>query len=544
MLQSVMLSAENQVPPLTANAFTTDPVAGAVLDEFAPWARDRAAALGALAGDPAVQEAVRQANRHVPELHTHDRFGNRWDTVEFHPAYHECMALGFGHGVHSLAWTAEEPGGHVARGVLSYLWNQIENGTACPTGMAYAAVPGLRAAGVPEEWVGKVLAQGYDPRQVPIAEKSCATIGYAMTEKQAGSDLRATVTTAEPVGPTGTGQEYLITGHKWFCSAPMSDGFFTLARTANGISCLFLPRILPDGSRNRMHFQRLKDKCGNRSNASSEVEFAGALGWLVGQEGRGISTILDSAHYTRLDFAIGSAGLQRHAIALAVQHARHRHAFGVPIIEHDSMRQVLADLVLDWQGATRLAFRLAAAADSDDASEHLLLRVLTPVAKFWNCHRTPAVVGEALECIGGNGYVEEHPMARLYREAPLNAIWEGTTNMMAMDLDRVLDREPKTYRVLLDEIALAAGAHHDLDRAIAALEHAEPTGGHRRGGRATATLLSLALQASLVCRAGDAAVADAFCSTRLGADSLPGFGVADLPKSQAAAILATFGAAA
>ncbi len=532
---------ENQTPDFTGyNAFTNDPLARSVVAESAPWAAPRCTDLGALAGDPEVQEAARLANRHSPELRTHDRYGHRSDTVDFHPAYHRCMSLGFGHGVHSLAWTAPEPGAHVARAVMSYLWNQIESGTACPTGMAYAAIPGLRTDGIPDGWAQKTLAQGYDPRHLPLSEKSAATIGYAMTEKQGGSDLRATQTSAVPVALAGTGEWYLITGHKWFCSAPMSDGFFTLAQTARGISCLFMPRVLEDGTRNALHFQRLKDKCGNRSNASSEVEFAQARGWLVGEEGRGISTILTSAHFTRLDFAVGSAGLERQAISLAMHHAEHRTSFGVPLVEHDSMRRVLADLILDWQGASRLAFRLAACADSDDESERLLLRILTPIAKFWNCKRVSVVVEEALECIGGNGFIEEHPMARLYREAPLNSIWEGTSNMMTMDLDRTLDREPKTFDVILDEIRSAAGANADLDRSIAALEAMGPTSGRRPNGRAMATLLSLTTQASLLCRYAEPTVADAFCATRLGSDLLPGFGAADFAPSESAAVLNSF----
>lgn len=532
---------ENQVPPLCEyNAFTSDPLLVELIRRGAPWAAGQCAALGAAVGDPAVQESARQANRHVPELRTHDRHGHRLDQVDFHPAYHDCMSLAFGHGVHALAWTAEKPGGHVARAALSYLWNQVENGTACPTGMAYAAVPGLRTQGAPTGWVDKLLTFGYDPRSIPIEQKSAITMGYAMTEKQGGSDLRATQTSAVPTGARGPGEAYLLTGHKWFCSAPMSDGFFTLATTEAGVSCFLLPRVLPDGTRNRIHFQRLKDKCGNRSNASSELEYTKAWGVLVGEEGRGVSTILTSAHFTRLDFAIGSAGLQRHAISLALHHAEQRTAFGKTLTEHDSMRRTLADLILEWHGATRLAFRLAAAADSDDETERLLLRLLTPIAKYWNCKRAPLVVQESLECIGGNGYVEDHPMARLYREAPLNSIWEGTSNMMAMDVERSLDREPKTLRVLLDEIRLAAGTHPDLDRAIARLETLEAIGDRRPNGRATITLLALATQASLLCRHADPAVADAFCASRLGRDLLPGFGAAEFSPTQLDAILGGF----
>jgi putative acyl-CoA dehydrogenase len=539
---TLTIEPTNQAPArIGFNAFADDPLLRAIVTDAAPWAADQCSTLGALAGDPDVQEAARQANRHSPELRTHDRHGARLDQVDFHPAYHDCMRLAYGHGVHSLSWTTSEPGGHTARAALSYLWNQIENGTACPTGMSYAAVPGLHLPGVPAGWAEKAMAWGYDPRQVPMDAKSAVTIGYGMTEKQGGSDLRATVTTAEPVGAGGTGAEYLITGHKWFCSAPMSDGFFSLAYTPRGLSCFFLPRILADGTRNRMHFQRLKDKCGNRSNASSEVEFHAALGYLVGEDGRGVSTILGSSHFTRLDFAIGSAGLERHAIALALHHAQHRAAFGKRLVEHPEMARLLADLMLDWHGATRLAFRLAACADSESETERLLLRVLTPMAKFWNCKRAPVVVAEALECLGGNGFIEEHPMARLYREAPLNSIWEGTANMMTMDVDRSLLREPKIYRVVLDEIALAAGAHPDLDRTLVALAGMQPSSGAWPGGRAGTSLLALALQASLLCRHAEAAVAEAFCATRLGRDSLPGFGITAFDAATTAAILRSFG---
>jgi putative acyl-CoA dehydrogenase len=522
---------ENQVPPLSGfNAFDDDPLLGELVAAGAPWARDRCVALGAVVGDPGVQEAARLANRYPPELRTHDPQGSRLDQVDYHPAYHQCMALAFGHGVHALAWTADQPGGHVARAALSYLWNQVENGTACPTGMAYAAVPALRASERLVGWAEKLAVFGYDPHSVPLEEKTAVTIGYAMTEKQGGSDLRANQTRAVPIGRRGEGEAYLVTGHKWFCSAPMSDGFFVLATAEAGVSCFFLPRVLPDGTRNRIHFQRLKDKCGNRSNASSEVEYADARGVLVGEEGRGISTILTSAHFTRLDFAVGSAGLERQAIALALHHAEHRLAFAKPLVEHDSMRRTLADLILEWEGATRLAFRLAAAADSDDDSERLLLRLLTPVAKYWNCKRVALVVAEALECVGGNAYVEEHPLARLYREAPLNSVWEGTSNMMAMDVERILDRDPKALEVLLDDVRLAAGANRDLDRALAGLEDLAP-GSPRPNARAVTTRLALAVQGALLCRFSVPEVADAFCASRLGGGALPGFGTAEFPRT-------------
>ncbi|MGH9041755.1 MAG: acyl-CoA dehydrogenase family protein [Acidimicrobiia bacterium] len=533
-------TVENQVELRAGvNAYTEDPLVVELVGAAAPWATGRCQALGAVVGDPATMELARLANRHHPELRTHDPVGRRLDRVEFHPAYHDLMGMAFGHGVHALSWTAGLPGAHVARAALSYLWNQAENGTGCPTGMAYAAVPALREEAVLEPWLEKVTAFGYDPRHLPMAGKEAVTIGYGMTEKQGGSDLRANQTRAVPVGKRGPGQEYLVTGHKWFFSAPMSDGFFVLAAAEAGVSCFFLPRLLEDGTPNRLHFQRLKDKCGNRSNASSEVEFSEAWGVLVGEEGRGIATALTSADYTRLDFAVGSAGLQRRAIALALHHTEQRQAFGKPLAEHDSMRRMLADLILEWEAGTRLAFRVAAAADSEEESEHLVLRLLTPVAKFWNCKRVSPVVEEALECIGGNAYVEEHPMARLYREAPLNSVWEGTANMMVMDVERTLDRRPEALAAVLDEVRPTAGAHPEIARSLGLLDGVA-AGGPRPNGRAVTTLLALTVQASLLARHSPPAVTDAFCQARLGEAPMPGFGVAELTPAQMDTVVGRF----
>jgi putative acyl-CoA dehydrogenase len=514
---------DNLVDDLTGvDAFSNDKIASAVITEHAPWSRPHAAGLGQRVWAPETLAAARDAHRHGPELRTHDRLGNRIDVVDFHPAYHELMRLAFGYGVHALAWTAGQPGAHLARAVLSYLWNQVDGATACPTGMAYAAVPMLRATPELAPYAERLAVHDYDPAYAPIETKRAATIGYAMTEKHGGSDLRANVTAARPLGRRGPGEAYRLDGHKWFCSAPMSDGFFTVAQTEVGPGCFFVPRWTPDGQPNRFELQRLKDKLGNRANASAELEYHDTWAVLVGDEGRGIRTILESSHLTRLDFAVGSAGLIRAALSQALHHADHRRAFGSLLSDLPVHAPVLADLALEWAGAAHLAFRLARALDSDDEAERLLARILTPVAKYWNCKRAPVVAAEAIECVGGNGYIEEHPLPRYYREAPLNAIWEGTSNMMVLDVARVLDREPKAVEPLLDEIRAAAGAEPRLADAAADIESAvlRPVD----TGRRLVTQLALAAQAALLVRHAPPAVADAFCASRLGGDWGPTFG--------------------
>lgn len=514
----------NLVPDLTGvNAFDGDRIATAVLARHAPWARERASALGARVWDPAVLKAARDAQRHTPELRTLDRLGTEVHDVDFHPSYHQLMGLGFGSGVHSLAWTAGEPGAHAARAVLSYLWNQIDGSTACPLGMAYAAIPVLRSQPELAPFAQAVAAEAYDPRDVPIAQKSSATIGYFMTEKQGGSDLRANVTVARPVGRRGPGETYLVDGHKWFASVPMSDAYLTVARTEGGVSCLLVPRRRPDGTLNGIRINRLKDKLGNRANASSEIEYHGAEAVLVGEEGRGIRTILASAEYTRLDFAVGSAGLMRAALSQALHHNDSRTAFGAPLSQLPVQAPVLADLVLEWAGAAHLGFRVASAEDAPgDVGEALLSRLLTPVAKFWNCRRVPAVTEEVIQSIGGNAYVEEHPCPRYYREAPLNAIWEGTSNMMVTDVGRVLTREPKAIEPVLDEIRPVAGEHPLVAAALAEIEAlaASP----EETTRYLVTRIALAVQAALLVRHAPTAVADAFVASRLGTGWGPGFG--------------------
>ena len=515
---------ENLVPDLNdVNAFTADTLASGIVAAYAPWSRERAATLGSAVWQPQTLKAARDAQRYVPELRTLDRLGNEIYDVEFHPAYHELMSLAFGSGVHALAWTAEEPGAHTARAVLSYLWNQVDGSTACPTGMAYASIPILRSQPELAPWAERVAAHDYDPAYAPIETKRAATIGYFMTEKHGGSDLRANVTVARPVGERGPGAGYIVNGHKWFASAPMSDAYLTVAQTPGGLSCLLVPRWRPDGTLNGVRLNRLKDKLGNRANASSEVEYHDAYAILVGEEGHGVRTILSSAEYTRLDFAIGSAGLMRAALSQALFYNDRRCAFGSRLSQLPIQAPVLADLALEWAGAAHLGFRVARAEDHpDDVSERLVSRLLTPVAKFWNCRRVSGVTEEVIQSIGGNAYIEEHPCPRYYREAPLNSIWEGTSNMMVMDVGRVLTREPKAIEPVLDEIRPAAVEHPRLADAVADIEALitapEDT------ARYLVTRIALAVQAALLVEHAPTAVADAFIASRLGGNWGPGYG--------------------
>ena len=519
------------------NAFAQDRALHARVEHGAPWALQKCSRLGALAGDEAMQDAARLANAHDPVLRSHDRFGNRIDWVEYHPAWHQLMHAAFSHEVHSLAWTTEQGGGHFARAVLSYLWNQVENGVGCPTGMAYAAVAGFEGRPEFALWREKTLQADYDPRRLPLQAKRAAVIGYAMTEKQGGSDLRQTQTTARALGSAeGGGRAYSITGHKWFCSVPVADGFYTLAQTHSGVSCLFVPRVLPDASPNRFFIQRLKDKCGNRSNASSEIEYHDTWALLVGEEGRGIREILSHAHLTRLDFAVGSAGLMRQALTLAISHAQSRSGFGRPMAELPMQANVLADLALDCEAAMLGALRVAAATDHlhDDEQERLFARVATPVMKFWNCQRAPNFTAECVQVHGGNGFIMENPIARLYREAPLNSIWEGTSNMMCMDVLRALQREAGCRDAFMTELQRQHGKHARLDRAIADLAHrldtAHADDGHARG---VVTRMAYLLQAAQMLEHSPAAVADMFIRTRLGDEWMHVYGTlpasADIP---------------
>lgn len=528
----------NQVPILADyDAFAADSVLKAATTAFdAGWASERLHEAGRTVGSAEVQELARLANRFTPELRTHDRFGNRIDEIAFHPAWHELMALAIGQETHALAWNRPGPGAQVARAALSYLWSQGESGICCPISMTYAAIPILRQEpGLWGEWGGLLSSNRYDRRQMAASVKTGATVGTAMTEKQGGSDLRQTQT----VATENADGSWSLSGHKWFFSVPHSDLFLTLARTAEGISCFVVPGWLPDGARNGIAIQRLKDKCGNRSNASSEVEFRGAIGRMIGEPGRGLRTGLAMNQGSRLDIAAASAGQMRLAVSLAAHHAQHRRAFQKALIDQPIMQNVLADLAIEAEAAAWLAFRLFAALDRQEASEseRLLARIGAPIAKYWVAKRTPAVVVEALECHGGNGFIEENPMARLYREAPLNSIWEGSGNVICLDVLRSLAREPGTIAALRDEMHAAAGADRRYDAQLRALE-TEFIDLARQEGQARRLVerLALLLQASLLLRHAPHAVADAFIASRLDGGWSGHFG--DLPLSVDAAALA------
>jgi putative acyl-CoA dehydrogenase len=519
-----MDTPDNQ-PPLLAgyNAFTADRWLGAVVARLGLECIAREAnLLGEFVGSESGQQLAELANRFTPELKTHDRFGKRIDTVDYHPAYHELMSRAIGAGVHSLAWTAKT-NGFSSRAVLFYLWNQLENGTACPVTMTFASIPVLRRAPeIAREWEAKILANAYDPRPLPMARKPGVTIGMALTEKQGGSDLRTVQSTATPA----SGDEYLLEGHKWFCSAPMSDAFFTLARLPEGVTCFFLPRTLDDGTRNPLRIQRLKDKCGNRSNASSEIEFAQTRVRLVGEPGRGIATLIEMAHHTRFDIVVGCAGMMRAVLNQALHHAKHREAFGKRVADHALMQNVLADMALETEAATLIAFRLSQAFDASavDTRERAVQRILTPIAKFWLCKRLPAITAEAMECLGGGGYVEEAPLARFFRESPLNGIWEGSGNVVCLDVLRSMQKSPESVAALLEEIAAAAAGDPMLARQLQEIRAllAQPDDAEVQARRIVESI-ALAAQAALMLRHADRQSADAFVASRLG-DRLRGFG--------------------
>jgi len=526
----------NQAPPLeNVDVFSTNlPLVEAVEREGAGSVRERASALGRLIGETngvggSPLEWGRLANENKPTLRTHDRYGHRIDEVEFHPAWHQLMRLGVEHELHSLPWTSEDPSAHTARAAMYMTAMQAEAGFACPITMTFAVVPALRAQ--PElaaEWEPLLTATTYDPSSIPAAEKGSAIAGMAMTEKQGGSDVRANTTVARALNGGGGGAEYEIVGHKWFCSAPMSDMFLVLAQTDEGLSCFLLPRILPDGSRNAFHIQRLKDKLGNHSNASSEVEFHGAWARMVGEPGRGVPTIIEMVGHTRLDCVIGAAAGMRSGVVSATHHAAHRNAFGKLLIDQPLMRNVLADLCLESEATTALAMRLARAYDEahadvergeQDSDAQLFKRLATAVGKFWTCKRAPNHAFESLECLGGAGYVEESGMPRLYREAPLASIWEGSGNVMSLDVLRALTRSPRSLEVFFDELGQAQGADARLDARVQRLkEQFSDPGTLEQRARRVVESMALCLQGSLLVRSAPAAVADAFCAARLGAE--------------------------
>jgi putative acyl-CoA dehydrogenase len=515
----------NQPPAFEdVNLFTTDrPLVEALRREGAEWAEERTAAFGAVVGRRETIEWGFQANQHPPVLRTHDPRGERIDEVEFHPTWHALMALGVEHGLHALPWREPRPGAHVARAASFMLLAQVEAGVGCPLSMTYSVVPALRTQPeVAAEWEPRVTSTVYDPRLVPADEKAGALCGMAMTEKQGGSDVRANTTEARPTGAGGPGAEYEITGHKWFCSAPMCDAFLVLAQAPGGLSCFLLPRFTPDGERNRFHLQRLKDKLGNRSNASSEVEFRAAWARLVGEEGRGVQTILEMVNHTRLDCVIGSAAGMRQGTARALHYAAHRRTFGKRLIDQPLMRNVLADLAIESEAATTAMMRLARAYDEADAP---FRRLATAVLKYWTCKRAPVHAAEALECLGGNGYVEEWGLARLYREAPLNSIWEGSGNVQCLDVLRAIQKSPESLKALLAEIREARGADARLDTYVNELRtQLERTEDLEVRARRLVERLALALQASLLVRHAPPDVADAFCASRLAGDGGRAFG--------------------
>lgn len=472
-----------------------------------------------------------EANRDRPRLRTHDRFGHRIDRVEFADAYHRLMALGVGHGVSNHSWREgpTDAARLVQRAALTFLHHQADAGTTCPLTMTHAAVPVLRAAAGLGDWADRAVAPAYDPRDVPVADKRGITLGMGMTEKQGGSDVRANSTRAEPLAEAGA---YRLVGHKWFFSAPMSDGWLVLAQAPGGLGCFLLPRRLPDGRLNALRLLRLKDKLGNWSNASAEVEFEGALAYGVGAEGRGVATIIEMVAHTRLDCMVGAAAQMRMALVQALHHARHRRAFGRLLVDQPLMRNVLADLVLESEAATALSMRVARAVGAGaagDAGEAALARVATAIGKYWLCRRAPAFVNEAQECLGGAGYVEESMLPRLYREAPLNAIWEGCSNIQCLDVLRALAREPGCGRALLAELERSAGVDESLDEEIEVFRRilADPMDGLEAGARFLVERLALALQAAIVLRTGHHALADAFCRSRL--DERRGLAFGTLP---------------
>jgi putative acyl-CoA dehydrogenase len=516
----------NQVPPLAGyDVFGADAALVEALDrDGASWASDELHELGRLAGAAPSQDLGRLAEANRPVLQTHDRYGNRIDVVEYHPAYHQLMTTAISHGLHAAPWSDGRSGAHVARAAKVITWYQVDGGHVCPISMTYSVIPALRRnALLAAEWEPRICSRFYDPADRPASQKAGATCGMAMTEKQGGSDVRTNTTTARPVGDC----DYLLTGHKWFCSAPMSDGFLMLAQAPAGLSCFWVPRWTPDGRRNLIAIQRLKDKLGDRSNASSEIELLETWGVRVGDEGAGVRTIIEMVSHTRLDCTLGSAAIMRQCVAQATWHAHHRRAFGAVLDDQPLMANVLADLAIESEATTAAALRLARAFDAapDDEHEMALKRLVTPVIKYWTCKRAPQHAAEALECLGGAGFVEESGLPRLYRQSPVNGVWEGSGNVICLDVLRALKRAPETLTAYWAEVSGAAGGDPRFDQALAELRTVmNDLGDAEARARRLVERLALVFQGSLLVRHAPSAVADAFCASRLAGDGGRTFG--------------------
>ncbi|GAA1595147.1 acyl-CoA dehydrogenase family protein [Actinoplanes couchii] len=525
----------NQAPPRAGiNEFLINPALTGAVDRYdASWAVEELTEIGQLVGRADFQRDAELANAQPPVFASHDRWGNRVDAVDFHPGYHRVIGAAIAHGAHTGCWAGPRPGAHVARAATFMLFAQVEAGHACPVSMTHAVVPSLRFT--PElagQWLPKVYSRDYDPELRDPSVKTSAIFGMAMTEKQGGSDVRANTTRAVDAHD-GT---WRLTGHKWFCSAPQSDAFLVLAQTPGGLSCFLVPRMLPGGDRNVFRIQRLKDKLGNKSNASAEIELDGTTGWLLGEPGRGVRTIIEMVAQTRLDCVLGSAAGMRQSVAEAAWHVRHRSAFGSVLIDQPAMTAVLADLQLEAEAATWTAMRLAAAYDRDDAESVAFRRLATAVGKYWVCKRGPHHAYEALECLGGNGYTESFPLARRYREQPVMAVWEGSGNVIALDVLRAMSREPDSVAAFDREIASALGVHRDFDTHVAATRKLVARATPAQARRVVESL-ALALQAAVLIREAPHAVADAFVAARLGPDRTLEYGTLDagLPLAAIAA---------
>ena len=507
----------NQTPAFeNYNIYTSDvPLQNAVRKNGGEWINERASVFGEVLGRAETLKLGDTANIYTPILKTHDRFGNRADLIEYHPAYHDLIRLSIENETHCLAWTSEQKGAQVARSALMFLRHQVDEGSSCPLTMTFAAVPSLKIEKkIADEWIPLVLSNEYDARFIPADEKRGTLFGMAMTERQGGSDVRANTTVANKISET----EYEITGHKWFCSAPMSDAFLVLAQTNGGLSCFIMSRFTPDGKKNRFYIERLKDKLGNRSNASCEIEFQNAHAKIIGEEGRGVANIIEMVRHTRLDCVTGSAATLRRAVAESLHHTKHRKTFGKFLIEHDLMQNVLADLCLESEAATALAFRLSRSFDESEIDEHekYFSRIATAIGKFWVTKRAVFAVPEALECLGGNGYVEESIMPRLYRDVPVNSIWEGSGNVQCLDVLRAFSREPQTIEVLRNELKSAFGANDIYDKFVGKIERELTDFSNMEiRARRIVEMLALGLQAKVLIETAPDCVSDAFCNSRL-----------------------------